>query len=157
MPFLRKLGLVLARIHPAINRFMRQFEGEVVQRSIELAIHMTSSIKIALKSETVTRAVELTQTDVDNKTRDIMLMVLDTNLHALTMMKGCYNLPTADERLKCYMGWLKEMADNDANDELRKLAVLMASHMAMGWKVAISSRNFWNLAVELYLWIKKRV
>lgn len=157
MSLFKKIGMMIARIHPAINKFLKQFEDEVVQRSLDLAIHMTACMKSVLNSDVVVNAVELTQTDVDNKTRDIMLMVLDTNLKAFTLAKGCGSLEGPNERLNCYLNVIRSMSKDDAYAELAKLASNMAMQMAMGWRVVVTSKNFWNLAIETYLWIKKRV
>lgn len=157
MTLIKRIGIFIAKINPAFKRFMRQFEMQAVQRALDLALHVTTTIKTFLHDPGTIKVIELTQTDVDNRLRDAMVKSINANIQHLLGAKACASITDPNERLACYMANLKAMVKDDSNDELRRLAVAVAKDLAAEMKAIIESRNFWNLAVEFYLWLKKTV
>jgi hypothetical protein len=157
MSIFKRIGLLIARIHPAVNKFLKQFEDATIQKCLDLAIHVTTSLKVFLNYDAVIRVVEFTQTDVDNQLRTLMLEAIDENVTHLMGAKMCRDLPTPDARLQCYREHLRAMSEEEVNDQLRRLGAAVAASLAAKMGKIITSRNFWNLGIELYLWIKKNV
>lgn len=118
MKFFKKVGAWFKRLFTNIKKFLKE--------NVAPAVKFVNAIKTVVDNPALDVLVAFTKTDLDNKILAKLRQALSQAVDILEVQLECGSKGTDDEKIACYINWLRSLPKEQRNAMYAKTASIIA-------------------------------